>query len=94
MGVPVVTLPGERHASRVSASLLHAAGFGELVAKDAADFARIAARCATDCAWGAEFRANARARMQASSLMDSKAYAARFFGALRESWRVRCAQAG
>jgi predicted O-linked N-acetylglucosamine transferase (SPINDLY family) len=45
MGVPVVTLPGERHASRVSASLLHAAGFGELVANDAEDFARIAARC-------------------------------------------------
>jgi protein O-GlcNAc transferase len=94
MGVPVVTLPGERHASRVSASLLQAAGFGELVAKDAADFARIAARCATDRAWGAEFRANARARMQASALMDSKAYAERFFGALRERWRVRCAQAG
>ena len=94
MGVPVVTLPGERHASRVSASLLHAAGFGELVAKDAADFARIAARCATDRAWATDFRDNARARMQASALMDSKAYAARFFGALRESWRVRCEQAG
>ena len=92
MGVPVVTLPGERHASRVSSSLLHAAGFSELVAKDAADFARIAARCATDRAWGEDFRANARARMQSSPLMDTAAYAERFFGALRESWRVRCKQ--
>jgi hypothetical protein len=32
--------------------------------------------------------------MQASTLMDSKAYAERSFGALRESWCVRCAQAG
>ena len=62
--------------------------------ENAADFARTAARCATDRAWAADFRANARARMQASALMDSKAYAARFFGALRESWRVRCEQAG
>lgn len=34
-GCPLVTLPGERMASRVAASLVVAAGFGsELVAKD------------------------------------------------------------
>lgn len=93
MGVPVVTLPGARHASRVSASLLQAAGFGELVATDAADYARIAARAATDRAWAEGFRRTARERMRASPLMDAPAYAARFYGALRDAWRWRCAQA-
>ena len=92
MGVPVVTLPGARHASRVSASLLRAAGFGELVADDAAGFVRIAARAATDRAWAEDFRRTARARMAASPLMDAPAYAARFYGALRDAWRWRCAK--
>ncbi len=93
MGVPVVTLPGARHASRVSASLLRAAGFGELVAKDASDYARLAAWAATDRAWADAFRRTARERMRASPLMDAPAYATRFFGALRDAWRWRCAQA-
>jgi predicted O-linked N-acetylglucosamine transferase (SPINDLY family) len=90
MGVPVVTLAGDRHSARVSASLLRAAGFDELVASSGEDFARIAARCATDAQWRAAFRRDARARMQASPLMDTRAYAERFFGALRASWRARC----
>ena len=34
MGVPVICFSGDRHASRVSSSLLHAAGFSELIAED------------------------------------------------------------
>jgi predicted O-linked N-acetylglucosamine transferase (SPINDLY family) len=48
MGVPVVTTLGDRHAARVSASLLHAAGHPELVASDADAFVRIAASLAQD----------------------------------------------
>ena len=89
MGVPVVTLAGDRHSARVSASLLRAAGFDELVADSAESFARIAARCATDVAWRTAFRREARARMQSSPLMNTAAYAERFFGALRSSWRAQ-----
>ncbi|MFM7808543.1 MAG: tetratricopeptide repeat protein, partial [Planctomycetota bacterium] len=42
MGVPVVAMLGDRHAARVSASLLHAAGHAELVAKDADAFVQLA----------------------------------------------------
>ena len=89
MGVPVVTLAGDRHSARVSASLLRAAGFDELVADSAESFARIAARCATDVAWRTAFRREARARMQSSPLMNTAVYAERFFGALRSSWRAQ-----
>jgi len=48
MGVPVVTLaePSAAHGSRVSASLLHAAGRADLVAVDELEYVQMAARCA------------------------------------------------
>lgn len=42
MGVPVLTLQGDRHASRVSSSLLHRMGMDGWVAKDPEQFVRIA----------------------------------------------------
>jgi predicted O-linked N-acetylglucosamine transferase (SPINDLY family) len=46
-GVPVVTRLGETFASRVAASILHAAGLPQLVAHSADDYADIARRLAT-----------------------------------------------
>jgi predicted O-linked N-acetylglucosamine transferase (SPINDLY family) len=91
MGVPVVTMAGDRHAARVGASLLAAAGMPELVARNADEFAEIAARLATDRARIAEFRTTLRGRVAASPLADSAGYAARFHAALRGIWRERCA---
>jgi predicted O-linked N-acetylglucosamine transferase (SPINDLY family) len=48
MGVPVVTKIGEGFASRVAASLLHAAGFPELVTQRAADYEALALELARD----------------------------------------------
>jgi predicted O-linked N-acetylglucosamine transferase (SPINDLY family) len=93
MGVPVVTLVGDRHAARVGASLLAAAGWPELVASTTEEFARRAAGLATDRSRLAEFRATARDRLRASPLLDSAAYAARFHAALRECWRRHCGTA-
>jgi len=93
MGVPVVTLAGDRHAARVGASLLAAAGWPELVAATPEEFASIAARLATDRKRLAEFRARARDRLRASPLLDGAAYAVRFHAALRGCWRDRCAAA-
>jgi predicted O-linked N-acetylglucosamine transferase (SPINDLY family) len=50
MGVPVVTLAGKEHRSRVGASLLGAIGRAEWVARSADEFAAIAARLAGDAA--------------------------------------------
>src|SRR5208283_2084439 len=47
MGVPVVTAVGDRHASRVGASLLGAVGHPEWVARDRDDYVRVAADLAS-----------------------------------------------
>jgi predicted O-linked N-acetylglucosamine transferase (SPINDLY family) len=91
MGVPVVALLGDRHASRVSASLLSAAGHPEWVAGDADGLVRIAASLAGDLPRLASIRASLRDELRASPLLDSKAYAQRFHAAIRECWRTWCA---
>ena len=49
-GVPLVSLMGESFASRMGSSLLNALGLGELVARDVAEFERIAVSLACDAA--------------------------------------------
>jgi predicted O-linked N-acetylglucosamine transferase (SPINDLY family) len=90
MGVPVVTLLGDRHAARVSASLLHAAGHPEWVAADADAYVRIAASLAQDRERLKPLRTDLRAQMLASPLLDAAAYATRFHAALRTCWRSLC----
>ena len=92
MGVPVITTLGDRHAARVSASLLQAAGHPELVAKDETSFVEIAASLAADRARLALLRAGLRDALRASPLLDAPAYAARFQAALRDCWRAWCAR--
>ena len=91
MGVPVLTTLGNRHAARVSASLLHAAGHPELVAADTDALVQLAASLANDRPRLASLRTTLRGRMAASPLMDAPAYAARFHAALRDCWRQWCA---
>ncbi|MCE2881933.1 MAG: tetratricopeptide repeat protein [Planctomycetaceae bacterium] len=90
MGVPVVVLEGDRHASRVGASLLRAAGVPELVARDDDAFVDIAVRLASDRAALESMRRGLRARVAASPLLDRAAYGARFHEALRTAWRAWC----
>lgn len=83
MGVPVVTLEGRVHASRVGASLLRAVGEPGWIARDEAQYVRIAA----DLASGPRrSRAALRQRVQGSALCDEARYAARFEAALRTMW--------
>ncbi len=93
MGVPVVSVRGDRHAARVGASLLAAAGCAELLAEDRDAFVAIAAGLARDGARLAGYRTGLRGRLRASALMDADAYARRFHGAMRDAWRARCAEA-
>jgi protein O-GlcNAc transferase len=91
MGVPVVTLEGDRHASRVGASLLSAAGLTEFIAKSADEYVAIAAGLAADSGCRAALRGELRARLAGSALCDARAFADRFQGALRRVWRSWCA---
>jgi predicted O-linked N-acetylglucosamine transferase (SPINDLY family) len=91
MGVPVITLAGPLHASRVSASLLNAVGLPELVAHTPEEFAKIGAALANDRDRLTDLRRGMRQRMLSSPLCDGPAFCRRFENALREMWRAWCA---
>jgi predicted O-linked N-acetylglucosamine transferase (SPINDLY family) len=90
MGVPVVTLMGDRHASRVGPSLLSAVGHPEWIARDWNDYARIASGLAQNPQVLAARRLGLRADLKASALMDHAGQAARFGAALRQCWKDWC----
>lgn len=90
MGVPVVTCAGERHASRVGASLLTAIGRREWIADTADDYVRIAVALATDREKLACVRAGLREEMKRSTLLDHAAQARRFGTALCTCWTQWC----
>lgn len=93
MGRPVVTLCGDRHASRVGASLLNAVARPEWVGKTSDEYISIAVRLASDHLALAEQSRSLRAALRSSALMDHAGQAVRFGAALRECWQQRAALA-
>jgi protein O-GlcNAc transferase len=93
MGVPVITLAGDRHVSRVGMSLLTAAGLPQWIATNKDEFAALAKAMADDPAQLASWRRGLRAQLQSSSLLDSADYAASFHRAIRQAWVVFCERA-
>jgi predicted O-linked N-acetylglucosamine transferase (SPINDLY family) len=89
MGVPVVTLRGDRFAGRVSESVLRTVGLSELVADDDDTYVRIAAELAADRKCLAELRRTMRERMLASPFMDAAGFARKLEGAYRRMWLDR-----
>lgn len=83
MGVPVVSLAGDRHASRVGASLLQSVGASELVAHDPDSYVAVAVGLSKDPSRLSALRAGLRPAMQRSPLTD----AARFTRQLEEAYR-------
>merc|ERR1712045_1110612 len=74
-GTPMVTLPGETLASRVASSQLVTLGCPELVAKDRADYERIAIRLGTDSDFLTGMRAKVWKGRTESPLFNCKTYA-------------------
>ena len=91
MGVPVVTLAGEVHMSRVGASILRCAGLESLVAQSAADYVAIAVALARDGGRRASLRAGLRDRLLASPLLDHAGFTRQFEQHCRQSWETWCA---
>jgi protein O-GlcNAc transferase len=90
MGVPVVTLAGCTHVSRVGVSLLTNIGLPELIAQRPEDFVLIAAGLASDRARLKELRSSMRRRMLSSPLMDGPRLARDVESAYRQAWRRWC----
>lgn len=74
MGVPVVTRAGARPGSAFGRSILQAAGLGELVTQTRAAYRERAAALARDRELLGALRANLRAMLLASPLLDGRRY--------------------
>ena len=90
MGVPVVTLAGEAHMSRVGASILRCAGFDQLVARDETEYVRIAVELAHDSVTRQALRAELRTRVAASPLLDHAGFTRKLEAHCRQAWRGWC----
>ena len=94
MGVPVVTLAGDRHGARVGTTLLRGVGLHELVAPTADAYVEIASRLAGDASRLAGLRLTLRSQLAGSVVCDGTAFARRFEGAVRGLWRAWCGGRG
>jgi predicted O-linked N-acetylglucosamine transferase (SPINDLY family) len=90
MGVPVVALAGNRHAARVGVSLLTHLGLPELIAKDEADYVRIAVELARDLPRLAAMRQGLRERVESSPLCDGASFTRDLEEAYRGMWKTWC----
>ncbi len=91
MGVPVITLPGDRHASRVGATLLRQIGFEAGIAGDLEDYVATAVSLAENADLLEGLRGFFRVETASSPLCDGPGHAAAFGAALRELWAEWCA---
>ncbi|WP_224959675.1 O-linked N-acetylglucosamine transferase, SPINDLY family protein [Geomonas subterranea] len=86
MGVPVISLAGDRHCSRTGASLLTNCGLADLVTTSEAAYVDMARQVARDRETLREFRAGARERMRRSPLLDAAGVTRELEGVLAELW--------
>jgi len=92
MGVPVVTMAGDRRVSRVGRSLLTVVDLPELIADTAEAYVEIAISLAHDAPRLAALRAGMRERLRSSALCDVEAMTRAVETAYRSAWRRWCAQ--
>lgn len=89
MGVPVLTLKGDRFLSRLGESIAINAGLSEWIAKDVDDYVAKAAEFAADVERLAYLRTNLRARVLKSPLFDVGRFAENFSNALSGMFHER-----
>ncbi len=93
MGVPVVTRPADGLASRMTATILHAVGLDELVARSDEDYVDIVLGIAGDIGRWRSRRRDIRDRIKSSSLVDGGRWARWIERLYRAVWRRYCRRA-
>ncbi len=91
MGVPVLTLCGDRHAGRMGASLLTHVGLHEWITESTASYVTRAAELAADCDRLRGSRLSVRQRLLDSPVCQARRYAEGVEAAFRTIWRRYCA---
>ncbi len=92
MGVPVVTLRGDRHAGRVGASLLTTVGFPAGIAETPEDYVMTARLLAENTSLLKTARNTLRDTVMRSPLCDSQSHATTLEQAFRAVWQIHCDQ--
>jgi predicted O-linked N-acetylglucosamine transferase (SPINDLY family) len=87
LGVPVLTLVGDRFLSRAGLSVLSAAGLPEFAAATQEEFIVTATRLANDLPRLAEIRAGMRERLQGTALLDQQCFTRNLERIYRDVWR-------
>jgi len=90
MGVPVICLRGDRHASRVGASILTRVGQPNLIAETIDDYVAVAGALAKDQARLTTLRQSLRPAMATSPLCDAQGFTRDVETAYKDMWRVWC----
>jgi len=90
MGVPVVTLAGERFISRNSAALLTNVGLDDLIASTPQQYIAIAVALACDHARLAQLRSVQRERFKTSPLGNATLFVKNLEAAYRDIWKKWC----
>jgi protein O-GlcNAc transferase len=94
MGVPVVTLSGERWSGRMSQMILSSVGLDDWIAGDIDSYVAIAVSRANNLQGLAQLRASLRDRLERSSFCDSEGFTRTLEDAYRTAWRSWCEGAG
>lgn len=90
MGNPFVTLYNRASVGTLGGAILRGGGFGDWVAQNKEEYIDIAVDLASDIDALAETRRTMRDKMQASPLMDERAFVDRVEGAYRQMWQKWC----
>ena len=87
----MVTLPGERMASRVAASLCHATGFGDaMVASSLQDYEERAVAMGLDREMRIKLRDAVRAARTSCPLFDTELYVSNLDKLFHQMWSIHC----
>ncbi|MBY0341653.1 MAG: tetratricopeptide repeat protein [Rhodocyclaceae bacterium] len=88
MGVPVLTLRGNRFLAHLGESVAHNAGMPNWIAADKDDYIRKAIAFAGDLAALGALRSGLRDRLKTSPLLDTQGFAQGFDAALWQMWQA------
>ena len=94
MGVPVITLAGNNHVSRVGVSQMTNLGLPELIARDTNDYVHIAEELANDLPRLVALRTGMRERLKNSPLMNVTRFTKNLEEAYEAMWKKYLAEPG
>jgi len=90
MGIPILTLAGKRHASRIGQRLLHAINLQDWIAENTQEFVKKAVLFSQDYHALNTLRKNMRSRINTSDISNRKQFVDSLEKVLRQLWVTWC----